>query len=65
MINSASLQTRNLNELFYDSKVIKPSDFVNTKHFKTMIAIVPDSEVQKFLAGYEAINEFIIPGSAK
>jgi V-ATPase subunit C len=59
------LQARNLNELFYDSKSVKPSDFVNTKHFKTMIAIVPDNEVNRYLAEYESINEFIVPGSSK
>lgn len=45
--------------------MIKKSDFQSTKSFKTMVAVVPNEQEQKWLQGYETLNDFIVPRSAK
>lgn len=47
------------------NKQIKPSDFINTPHLQTMIAIVPEKEANKWNSEYESMSEFIVPKSSK
>ena len=63
--HSGSIHSRNLNEIFVTNKQIKPSDFINTQHLQTFVAIIPEREAQKWTAEYESMNEYIVPKSSK
>jgi len=63
--DTGTILTRNLNEVFVTNKHIKPTDFINTEHLQTMIAIVPEREAPKWNAEYESMNEYIVPKSSK
>jgi hypothetical protein len=58
---STSIFTRDLNDLFASCVGTRKEWFVKSKYFKTMIAIVPNESLDQWLAGYEFLNDFIVP----
>jgi V-ATPase subunit C len=60
---TSSLITRNLNEVFAENKQLKKEWFVKSRNFKSMVAVVPNDVLPKWLSGYEFLNDFIVPQS--
>lgn len=58
---STSIFTRDLNELFASTLGTRKEWFIKSKYFKTMIAIVPNEIKDQWIAGYEFLNEYIVP----
>lgn len=59
-----NLYVKDLSEILR-GKIVKKSDFVYSDNLTTLIAIVPKSNIEDFLAKYEKIHDCVIPGSAK
>mmetsp|Transcript_7401 Transcript_7401/g.13799 ORF Transcript_7401/g.13799 Transcript_7401/m.13799 type:complete len:386 (-) Transcript_7401:1636-2793(-) len=45
--------------------VVEATDFVNTEHLVTAVAVVPQRDVQKWISTYEKLDDYVVPRCTK
>lgn len=48
-----------------NEKICNKKDFVNTENMATVVAVIPQDDIDKFENNYERISDNVVPSSAK
>ena len=59
-----SLLVRDLGDVL-NEKICNKKDFVNTENMATVVAVIPQDDIDKFENNYERISDNVVPSSAK